>query len=86
MYKALRISPQSYPAYQQAATLLGFAAIQLQTANNLFVVVKTGRRRVEYYDEKDFRKEYEWVNPPHKDGKPIYKFMEVKKLKNDEDE
>lgn len=86
MLKAMRITPASYPKYQQAAALLGFTAIKLMTANGLFVVIKEGRRRVEYYDEKDFRKNFEWIEKPVKDGKPVYKFLPVKRIKNDEDE
>lgn len=86
MLKAMRISPQSYPIYVQAVNLLGLDPISLQTLDNHFVVIRDVRKRIEIYDEKDFRKEFEWVEKPVKDGKPLYKFLDVKKLKNDEDE
>lgn len=86
MLKALRISPSSYPIYQQAMALLQQPVLELVTINNHFVVIKDGRKRVEYYEEKDFRKDFEWVTKPAKDHKPVYKFLPVNKLKNDEDE
>ena len=86
MLKALRISPDSYHVYQTLASLGGFEPTSLQILDNQFVVIGTGRRRVEYYDEKDFRKEFEWVEKPVENGKPVYKFLEVRQLKNDEDE
>lgn len=86
MLKAMRISPQSYPVYLQVVNLLGQEPISLQTLDNHFVVVRDARKRIEIYDEKDFRKEFEWVEKPVKDGKPLYKFLEVKKLKIDEGE
>lgn len=86
MLKALRISPQSYSVYQQAGALRGFPTIQLQTCDGLFVVIREGRKRVEYYDEKDFRKNFEWVEKPVQNRRPVYKFLEVRQLKNDEDE
>ena len=86
MLKALRISPQSYHVYQALMTMKDDAPISLQTLDNHFVVIRGSARRVEIYDEKDFRKEFEWIEKPVKDGKPVYKFLPVKKLKNDEDE
>lgn len=86
MLKALRISPDSYHVYQTLASLGGFEPSSLQVLNNQFVVIGTGRRRVEYYDEKDFRKEFEWIEKPVKDNKPLYKFLPVQRIKNEENE